>query len=136
MFSHILLPIADDQGETTDRALALAARLRAEGGKLTLLHVVEAIPSYVLSQIPGKVLEEGRKSVQETLDRIAARSEGGAETAIIKGHGGDSITRYAEEHGVDAIVITSHRPEFQDVFFGSTAAHVVRHAPCSVMVLR
>ncbi|MDN3719952.1 universal stress protein [Roseibium salinum] len=32
--------------------------------------------------------------------------------------------------------MTSHKPGFSTYFMGSNAAHIVRHAPCSVMVLR
>jgi nucleotide-binding universal stress UspA family protein len=33
-------------------------------------------------------------------------------------------------------VIASHRPGMADLLIGSTAAQVVRHAPCAVHVLR
>jgi len=42
----------------------------------------------------------------------------------------------AQEKGVDLIIIASHRPGLQDYFLGSTAAKVVRHAKCSVLVIR
>ena len=38
--------------------------------------------------------------------------------------------------GVDLIIVASHRPGLQDYFLGSTAAKVVRHAKCSVLVIR
>ncbi|MEH0069611.1 universal stress protein [Pannonibacter sp. Pt2-lr] len=34
------------------------------------------------------------------------------------------------------IVMGSHRPGLATYLIGSNAAHVVRHAPCSVLVLR
>jgi len=42
----------------------------------------------------------------------------------------------AKEKDVDLIIIASHRPGLQDYFLGSTAAKVVRHATCSVLVVR
>ena len=36
----------------------------------------------------------------------------------------------------ELIVIGSHRPEMQDYLLGPTAAKVVRHAKCSVLVVR
>ena len=36
----------------------------------------------------------------------------------------------------DCIVIGSHKPGLIDYLLGSTAARVVRHAPCAVHVLR
>ena len=42
----------------------------------------------------------------------------------------------AEDDKVDLIIIASHKPGLQDYFLGSTAARVVRHASCSVLVVR
>ena len=53
-----------------------------------------------------------------------------------EGNPANEILALAEESGADCIVIASHRPGFGDYLIGSTAARVVRHAPCSVMVLR
>jgi nucleotide-binding universal stress UspA family protein len=55
---------------------------------------------------------------------------------MLKGHIGRTIADYAAEAAVDCIVIGSHRPGLTDYFLGSTAARVVRHAPCAVHVLR
>ena len=46
------------------------------------------------------------------------------------------ILSASRELGVDLIVMASHRPEMKDYLIGSNAARVVRHAPCSVMVVR
>ncbi len=42
----------------------------------------------------------------------------------------------AVAHAVDCIVIGSHKPGLSDYLLGSTAARVVRHAPCAVHVYR
>ena len=42
----------------------------------------------------------------------------------------------AKEIGADLIVMGSHRPELADYLLGANAAKVVRHADCSVMVVR
>ncbi|TPQ46867.1 universal stress protein UspA, partial [Prosthecomicrobium hirschii] len=34
------------------------------------------------------------------------------------------------------IVVSSHRPSMATYLIGSNAAKIVRHAPCSVMVVR
>ena len=36
----------------------------------------------------------------------------------------------------DLIVMSSHRPAMRSYFLGSNAGHVVRYAPCSVLVVR
>jgi len=42
----------------------------------------------------------------------------------------------AERVGCDLIVMASHRPELADYLLGPNAARVVRHANCSVLVVR
>jgi nucleotide-binding universal stress UspA family protein len=44
--------------------------------------------------------------------------------------------KYASENGYDCIVIASHVPGFENIFLGSTADRVVRHAKCAVHVIR
>lgn len=136
MYSKILIPIADHGPERADRALAIADALREAGGEIILLHVIEKVPAYVLSYIPEDVLDRTRDESTELLEAIAGKIEGPVQTVVKGGHSGQTIVEFASETGADCIVISSHRPELQDVFFGSTAAHVVRHAVCSVHVLR
>ncbi|MEP1610461.1 MAG: universal stress protein [Roseobacter sp.] len=39
-------------------------------------------------------------------------------------------------HASDCIIISSHKPGFEDYFIGSIAARVVRQAKCGVHILR
>lgn len=137
MYSHVLVPVADDEvPERTDAALAVARLIMAPGAKLTILHVREAIPGYIAPSIPPETLEEAERQAHAMVEAVAARAGPPAEPVVVTGHGGGAILRHAGRTGADCIVINSHRPEFQDVLFGSTAAHVVRHATCAVHVLR
>ncbi len=67
-------------------------------------------------------------------ERTAAHPD--VEGIIVKGHSGRSIIDQATEMGADCIVLGSHKPGLIDYLLGSTAARVVRHAPCAVHVLR
>jgi nucleotide-binding universal stress UspA family protein len=58
------------------------------------------------------------------------------EVDIRIGHPSRTILEVAEEKAADLIIIASHQPGLQDYFLGSTAAKVVRHAKCSVLVVR
>lgn len=137
MYRHVLVPIAhDEEPAKTDEALNIAGRLAAPGAQVVLLHVIESVPAFVAAQIPAELLKAARADAEAMLKAVAARSPVPATTALVSGHGGRSIVEYAEEKDVDCIVVNSHRPEAQDVFFGTTAASIVRHAPCSVHVLR
>jgi len=46
------------------------------------------------------------------------------------------VLEEAEACKADLIVMGSHRPAMATYLLGSNAARIVRHAPCSVMVLR
>ena len=67
-------------------------------------------------------------------ERVTAASDLKAE--FLTGHPGRAITDFAEKVGADCVVVGAHKPELIDFLLGSTADRVVRHAPCSVHVLR
>jgi len=135
MYENILVPIALDHGPNTAKALEVAQKLVSDGGKITVLHVLEDIPAYVSQYLPEGQLSKNAKEAEASL-KTEAVSVPGAETKVVTGHSGTTITEYADGHGCDLIVIASHRPGLQDFFLGSTAARVVRHAPCGVHVIR
>jgi nucleotide-binding universal stress UspA family protein len=49
---------------------------------------------------------------------------------------GHEILTAARDRDIDLIVMASHRPEMLDYLIGPNAAHVARHAGCSVLILR
>lgn len=135
MYKNILVPIAlDDEDDRTEQAIKVAKELADDDARLTLLHVIEAVPSYAISYIASDVLADTRKGIVTEMDRLAA--DAGAKAVVVDGHSGRTILDYAEEHGPDLIVMASHRPGMQTLLLGSTATHVVRHAKCAVHVLR
>lgn len=135
MYSNILVPVSFDQDRDAQGALDIAEALTDDGGKITLIHVIEQIPGYAATHLPSNFLADQRKKFQEDL---AALTQGADNMAgvVVSGHAGRTLLDWAEEHGCDCIVIASHRPGMQDLLLGSTAAKVVRHAKCAVHVLR
>lgn len=135
MYKNILVPIAFETGRDTMKSIEVAEGLVDEGGAVTALHVIEEIPSYVAQYLPEGQIAANFKEIEDVLTRrLAEHSD--ISVKVIEGHAGHSIVDYATENKVDCIVIASHRPGLQDLFLGSTAARVVRHAPCSVHVVR
>lgn len=135
MYKNILVPVALDHGPKTAEALEIARRLRAEGGVITALTVMEAIPPYVAQYLPQDQETNAHNEVHAALVAELGGIQD-AEVDVVVGHAGRTILEYAEEQKMDLIVIASHRPGLQDYFLGSTAARVVRHAPCAVHVVR
>ena len=141
MYKMILLPLALDQGHGS-RSMEIARRLRAEDGKIIAVHVLDKIPgfaSYYMAPDNEKMPADIEKKIHaEAIKGIAERigPEKDVEAVVLTGHPGRTITDYAEKIGADCIIVGSHKPEMKDFFLGSTAARVMRYAPCSVHVLR
>ncbi|MEO1982325.1 MAG: universal stress protein, partial [Fuerstiella sp.] len=76
--------------------------------------------------------------VTEKLTQLA--DEHGASEATVAvqlGTPGLEIADYARDHGADLIIVPSHGYHgFKRMFLGSVAERVIRHAECSVLVLR
>ena len=134
MYKKIIAALGLSHGHGV-AALEMARRLKAEDGTIIALHVIEPVPGFASYYLPPEHEGEIRKTAEAAIrERIGEQAD--AEVVVLSGHPGGTITEYAEEVGADCIIVGSHKPELQDYLLGSTAARVVRHAPCSVHVLR
>ncbi len=142
---HALL--ATDGSDQSIRAARRAAELLRSADQLTLLTVVTEIPGDDAGGFEGSVytpeemervwdaeLAEAREELERT---AAALTTARVEKRIEVGDVARTICRVAEELGVDVIVVGSHgRTGLGRLFLGSESEHVVRHAPCPVLVIR
>ncbi|MFC6638560.1 universal stress protein [Sulfitobacter sp. JBTF-M27] len=135
MYKNILVPVLLDKEHDTAASYEVAQAISEDGAKFHVIHVMETIPSYATTQIPQEILDHTRQEAAEEMN-ASAKALPGAETHLVSGHAGRAILDYADKHGCDCIVLASHRPGMEDFFLGSTAARVVRHAKCSVHVIR
>ncbi|WP_187428180.1 Universal stress protein F [Roseobacter fucihabitans] len=135
MYKNILVPVLFDEGHDTQASYRAAHALASEGARYSVIHVLEEIPAYASSEIPHDVLEKSQQVAADAL-KDSAQALPGAKVALISGHAGKTIVDYASENGIDCIVMASHRPGIEDFFLGSTASRVVRHAKCSVHIIR
>lgn len=135
MYDNLLVPLALATEDDSVRPLDAVKRLARPGAKVTFIHVVEDIPPTVAGYLPGDYIAEIHRDRLAELARRVSGTEG-AKVEVVEGNAATRILDRAEKLGIDCIVIASHRPGLRDWFLGSTAARVVRHAPCSVLVLR
>ena len=135
MYKNILVPVVFDERHDTQASYLAARALADADAKFTVLHVMESIPAYAETQIPAELLANTRHEVESDL-KESARALPGAKTELVSGHAGRQIVDYADQHGIDCIIVASHRPGFENFFLGSTADRVVRHASCAVHVIR
>ncbi len=136
MYKTILVPIDMSHLVEGKSTIDVAVRHAVEGAKIILLNVVEEIPNWAAVELPSDLLDKSMESSHLERKAIATASGIKMEVEVRTGHSYNTILDVAEEKDADLIVIASHRPGFQDYFLGSTAAKVVRHANCSVLVIR
>jgi nucleotide-binding universal stress UspA family protein len=135
MYEKILIPVDLDHSEIVAQKLELARRLLAPGGRIIMMTVLENVPGYVSEFVTVK-------SENHLTDKVGAalRALGGGASDIdihvCTGKPGVETAQYAADAGIGLIIVGSHRPGLRDYFLGSTAARVVRRAPCSVLVAR
>jgi len=135
MYNTILVPTDLSDEELTIRSLKKAEKLLGDG-RIVLLHVLDDIPAYVLIELPAHIVDGQVPETRKELEEIVKKSGVKADIEVRKGPAHNNINVEAKIIGADLILINSHRPGFQDYLLGSTAAKVVRHAPCSVLVDR
>lgn len=136
MFRKIIVAIDIGHGDTGTALLGKAVQLLDEGGELRLLHVLDEVPSYIAAELPHDLSERRNAEARVELKAIAHNLGIAAEIEVRTGAPAGQILQCAEDHGADLVMIASHRPGLSDYFIGSTAARVVRHAQCSVLISR
>ena len=115
--------------------LEIARALCASGGQITALHVYEVPQGSVSTYIGEEVVQQGYESARKLLKQKVAGMDG-VTPEMARGQAYRAIIDHAVAHAYDCIVIGSHKPGLSDYLIGSTAAKVVRHAPCAVHVHR
>ena len=136
MYKTILVPIDMAHVVEGKSIIDVAIEHAAEDAKIILLNVVEEIPNLIAIQMPADIIDNSQEKAAKELKAIANASGRSMEVAVRSGRSYSSILDVADEKEVDLIIIASHRPGLQDYFLGSTASKVVRHAKCSVLVVR
>ena len=139
MYKTILIPIDVSSEERIfqgNKMIAAARKLADEDTEFILLSVVEDVPTYVAAELPKGILEKSRLEAASLLKSVAKNAGLEARTEVRAGRAHSMILATAEEDKADLIVIASHHPGIKDYLLGSTAARVVRHADCSVHVVR
>ena len=138
MYKNILVPIDLAHKETAGPMIEAAKALADKDAKLTLLYVMPEMPGIVAVHLPPGSADEAKARSEAELRDLAKQGSGSDQVDAITSIGPPHhvILRTAADDDIDLIVIASHQPEFSDYLLGSVAAKVVRHAPCSVHVIR
>lgn len=138
---NILVPVdfSPNSRKAVDYATAFAKQF---GATLTYLHVVQVNYAYgEFGAIDFTALErEMRSGAEKELAGLLAAATGAgleARSLVREGSPPKVIADVARELGSDLLVISTHGyTGLRHVLMGSIAEHVVRYAPCPVLVVR
>ncbi|MCP4486447.1 MAG: universal stress protein [Gammaproteobacteria bacterium] len=136
MYKTILVPIDVAHADSSQSIIDIAVNNGDADTKIILLNVVEEIPRWAAVELPADIQQKSLQNSQDEMDAIARAATANTKVIIRVGHPYQTILAEAEKNSTDLIVIASHKPGLQDYLLGSTAAKVVRHAKCSVLVVR
>lgn len=136
MSEKILVPVDIAHLDEAKSIIKVAMNHFSQDSSVVMLNVIEDIPKWAEAQLPKGTVKHSVLNAQNELKELAKNCTRKVEIDVRRGHAYQTILDVAEEKNIDLIVIASHRPGLRDYYLGSTAAKVVRHAPCSVYVVR
>lgn len=135
-YANILAPIAPGHGPEADRAVEVARSLLTPDGRITVQCVIEQMSGNLgleAAMTYPAIVEANAAQAKEVEEHFTAED---VTVEIDHGHPTRAILHRASEQGHDCIVIPSAHSGWGSYFIGSTASGVVRHAHCSVLVIR
>lgn len=134
MYKKIIVALSLEHG-IAEKALKAAVALADEGAEIRAVHIYEPLQDSVRNYVSKDDLAKARLQIEENL-RKRIEDYPNVVPVVLEGHAGRTLADYAERIDADCLVVGSHKPGLADFLLGSTAARIVRHAPCSVHVLR
>lgn len=136
MYKNIIVPIELENAEKGKVMLDKVKELADGGGKVTVVNVVADVPGIITAELPDGLVEKAAHNARSSLLDMVKAAGLTADVQIRSGPPHHAIVSLADELGADLIFIASHTPSLRDYLLGSTAASVVHHAKCSVLVQR
>jgi nucleotide-binding universal stress UspA family protein len=139
----ILFPT--DFSEGSSQALQYAVDLTKKyGAKLYVVHVIYDIAKATGWYVPHRSVDEMYKDIQEgarkELEKFGVEALSvvkDIERTVLTGVPHEEIINFAKKNKVDMIIMGTHgRKGIDRILFGSTAAQIVRFAPCPVLTVR
>lgn len=141
MYDRILVPT--DGSEGVERAVEHAVDLAsAHGAALQVVYVVNTasfatLPMETSWEGVGDMLREDGATALQRVEEIADAAGVPVETHLLEGSPSREIVRYAEDGGVDLIVMGTHgRGGIDRLLLGSVAERVVRSSEVPVLTVR
>ncbi|ELS4873036.1 universal stress protein UspF [Salmonella enterica subsp. enterica serovar Kentucky] len=136
----ILVPIDISDSELTQRVIShVEAEAKIDDAKVHFLTVIPSLPYYVAYSAELPAMDDLKAEAKSQLEAIIKKFNLPADRVqahVAEGSPKDKILEMAKKLPADMVIIASHRPDITTYLLGSNAAAVVRHAECSVLVVR
>lgn len=141
MYKHILLAIDLQRNPVQDKAVGIAIEITQTFG--AQLHVMTVIPgigspsagSYFPTNFESKSITAAKEELH-AFTAVAFPEDVKLQHVIAEGTIYERILDCAGKTDADLIIMGAQRPELKDYLLGPNSARVVRHADCSVLVVR
>jgi len=131
---HLLVPL-DFSGKSRQAlryAIPLAQKFTA---KIHLVHVLPPSGKTTKDEQNDQRMIALKRLTQMSVQLLPPRLR--AENAVLTGKPAEAILSLVEKNNIDLIVLTTKGGSgLRRALVGSTAEHIMRHAPCPVMSLR
>lgn len=140
MYKNVLCAIKLGEEHSWKKALPSAIEMLGDSGNLHLLTVVPEFGLSVISQFFPENFEENtlnatKDALRDFIDKNVPKDVP-CRAIVAQGKAYEQVLRIAEEVGCDAIVMAAGNPDLAQFLLGPNASRVVRHATCSVLVVR
>jgi len=136
----ILVPVDVSEPEIAKPAIERAVGLaQGSNGSIRLIYVRSILPVTYMEFVPPHFDRKQQTDCEQKLAVLAAGVPLPAERVSSIVHRGsvyNEVLKEADRMAADLIVVGSHRPTMSTYLLGSNAAAIVRHAKCSVLVVR
>lgn len=141
---HILTAtdLSTSASQAIDRGFLIAG---ASGARYTVMHAVGMDALAPLRKFLGgdvdavsrKIIDDARERLAELVAESPARGDTTADLEVERGQAASAIPAFAENAGVDLVVLGAHGSGFlQRMVLGSTASRLLRKSRCPVLVVK
>ena len=140
MTDRILVAVDLEDTDLNDRLLSVTADFaKLKAAEVTLVYVGPELPAEVAVRMPDDYQTRTSAEISKQLDGLVDKlglPAGTTKIAVRFGAIYREILAQAKADKSDLIIIGCHKPDLADFLLGPNAARVVRHASCSVFVVR
>jgi nucleotide-binding universal stress UspA family protein len=133
-FSKMVVCMDDSPG--AQRALEVARTVRADGGALTLIHVIPP-PSFLTelaAGLGGGIIQDQSPLIEIAQEWLEAVADDDEDAVVLEGNPTHAVADWARDQLADVIVVARHGGPEKTVL-GSFTQKLVAIAPCAVLLL-